>query len=182
MPRRAETAGEPVNETAPDWLLGTWRLVSVLREDLQTGVKADFFGPDPIGYITYSADRRMMVVIVRSRGRRAMEKPGQLRRHFLDQRQRDHTPRRGVVERELDRHAPDAAFPAGRRPPHARDAALARSGRRRHERAQHGVGAPGLIRAIPPCRSRKGAAYSSGGSVRSQAMIAPISASVMCLK
>jgi len=66
MPRRAETAGEPVNETAPDWLLGTWRLVSVLREDLQTGVKADFFGPDPIGYITYSADHRMMVVIVRS--------------------------------------------------------------------------------------------------------------------
>ena len=66
MPRPPEAAGESVNETAPDWLLGTWRLVSVLREDLRTGVKADFFGPDPIGYITYSADRRMMVVIVRS--------------------------------------------------------------------------------------------------------------------
>jgi hypothetical protein len=53
MRPQAETKGKAVNETAPDWLLGTWRLVSVLPEDLRTGVQADFFGADPIGYITY---------------------------------------------------------------------------------------------------------------------------------
>jgi Lipocalin-like domain len=55
-----------MTEPAPEWLLGTWRLVSVTREDIRTGAKVDFFGPNPIGYITYSADHRMMVVIVRS--------------------------------------------------------------------------------------------------------------------
>lgn len=60
---------------APDWLLGTWKLVSVTRRDATTGASVDFFGPDPIGYITYSADRRMMVVIVRS-GRRKPAGPG----------------------------------------------------------------------------------------------------------
>jgi hypothetical protein len=66
MRRRAEGASGPVSEPVPAWLLGTWRLVSVLREDSRTGAQEDFFGPHPIGYITYSADHRMMVVIVRS--------------------------------------------------------------------------------------------------------------------
>src|SRR3982075_4543841 len=65
MRRGVEGASGPVSEPVPAWLLGTWRLVTVPREDSRTGAKEDFFGPHPIGYITYSADHRMMVVIVR---------------------------------------------------------------------------------------------------------------------
>jgi hypothetical protein len=50
----------------PDWLLGTWKLVSVISRDIASGATVDFFGPDPLGYISYSADGRMMAVIVRS--------------------------------------------------------------------------------------------------------------------
>jgi hypothetical protein len=57
------------SEPAPDWLIGTWSLVSVTRQDLATGAEVDFIGPDSVGYISYSADHRMMVVIARS-GRR----------------------------------------------------------------------------------------------------------------
>src|SRR5258705_6221331 len=64
MRRRAEGASAPVSDSVPAWLLGTWKLVSVLREDSRSGVEEDSFGPHPIGYITYSADHRMMVVIV----------------------------------------------------------------------------------------------------------------------
>ena len=49
-----------------DQLIGTWRLVSVTNEDAETGATSDLFGPDPIGYISYAADGRMMVVQVRS--------------------------------------------------------------------------------------------------------------------
>ena len=49
-----------------DQLIGTWRLVSVTNEDAETGATSDLFGPDPIGYISYGADGRMMVVQVRS--------------------------------------------------------------------------------------------------------------------
>ncbi len=54
------------SEPPPDWLIGTWSLVSVTRQDIATGAKVDFIGPDPVGYISYSADHRMMVVIGRS--------------------------------------------------------------------------------------------------------------------
>jgi hypothetical protein len=65
----SETPNRPPGlsrDPVPDWLIGTWRLVSVTRHDLATGAKADYIGPDPVGYINYSADRRMMVVIARS--------------------------------------------------------------------------------------------------------------------
>jgi Lipocalin-like domain len=45
-------------------LIGTWKLVSVSREEIPGG-KSDFFGHDPVGFINYGADGRMMVVIVR---------------------------------------------------------------------------------------------------------------------
>ncbi len=47
-------------------LIGTWRLVSVTREAIPSGEKTDMFGPNPIGYISYGADGRMLVVMVRS--------------------------------------------------------------------------------------------------------------------
>jgi hypothetical protein len=47
-------------------LLGTWKLISAVREDIPSGVKTDFLGPHPIGYINYAPDGRMMVVNVGS--------------------------------------------------------------------------------------------------------------------
>ncbi len=51
-------------------LIGTWKLVSVTRDAIPSGEKAGLMGPNPIGYITYGSDGRMMVLIVRS-GRKA---------------------------------------------------------------------------------------------------------------
>ena len=55
----------PASDPVPDWLPGTWKLVAVTRRDVATGAVVDFFGRDPLGYITYGPDHRMMVVIVR---------------------------------------------------------------------------------------------------------------------
>lgn len=46
-------------------LLGTWNLESWKREIVDTGEKSDAFGPDPKGFINYSPDWRIMVVLVR---------------------------------------------------------------------------------------------------------------------
>jgi hypothetical protein len=51
--------------TDPSRFLGTWKLVSIVREEVPSGVRTDLFGPDPIGYLNYSPDGRMMTVIVR---------------------------------------------------------------------------------------------------------------------
>ena len=45
-------------------ILGTWKLVSYLREDLPSGAKSDVLGAHPSGYINYGSDGRMMVIIV----------------------------------------------------------------------------------------------------------------------
>jgi hypothetical protein len=55
-----------VNRPRREHLLGTWKLVSVSREEIPSGAETGIFGADPIGYIHYGADGRMMVVIVRS--------------------------------------------------------------------------------------------------------------------
>lgn len=47
-------------------LLGTWKLVSVIREEIPSGLKMDLLGPDPKGFINYLADGRMMVIVVGS--------------------------------------------------------------------------------------------------------------------
>ena len=46
-------------------LLGTWKLVSVIREEIPSGAKIDLMGPNPQGVITYSADGRMVALLVR---------------------------------------------------------------------------------------------------------------------
>jgi hypothetical protein len=46
-------------------LIGTWRLIAVETEDLATGKKSDSWGPDPLGFINYAPDGRMMVINVR---------------------------------------------------------------------------------------------------------------------
>jgi len=51
---------------AEEVLDGTWKLVSSTRTNTTTGATTDSFGPNPLGYITYGKDGRMMVLITRS--------------------------------------------------------------------------------------------------------------------
>ncbi len=48
-----------------DRLIGTWKLVSAVREDM-AGHRVDQLGPSPTGYINYAPDGRMMALIARS--------------------------------------------------------------------------------------------------------------------
>ena len=47
-------------------ILGTWKLVSYVREELPSGTKSDVMGAHPSGYINYGRDGRMIVIIVGS--------------------------------------------------------------------------------------------------------------------
>jgi hypothetical protein len=47
-------------------LLGTWKLASAVREEVPSGRRTDLFGPDPIGYLTYTPEGRMVALLVRS--------------------------------------------------------------------------------------------------------------------
>ena len=57
------------NDVNRQHLLGTWKLIAAVREEIPSCTKSDFLGPNPIGYINYSPDGRMMVLNVGS-GRR----------------------------------------------------------------------------------------------------------------
>jgi len=46
-------------------LLGTWTLVSAVREEIPAGAKTDMFGEKPHGFINYSAEGRMIALITR---------------------------------------------------------------------------------------------------------------------
>src|SRR6202140_5322486 len=47
-------------------ILGTWKLVSYVREEVPSGAKSDVMGKHPSGYINYGRDGRMIVMIVGS--------------------------------------------------------------------------------------------------------------------
>jgi hypothetical protein len=47
-------------------MIGTWRLVATVIEDLSTGIKTDAWGAGPVGFINYGPDGRMMVINVRA--------------------------------------------------------------------------------------------------------------------
>jgi hypothetical protein len=49
-----------------DDVLGTWELVSVRRQVLDSGETIEPFGPAPTGRITYGSDGSVMVVLVAS--------------------------------------------------------------------------------------------------------------------
>jgi hypothetical protein len=49
-------------------LLGTWKMLSWTRTSVATGEVRDALGPEPLGYIAYHADGRMMAYVER-RGR-----------------------------------------------------------------------------------------------------------------
>jgi hypothetical protein len=47
-------------------ILGTWKLVSYVREEVASGAKSDVMGAHPNGYINYGPDGRMIVIIAGS--------------------------------------------------------------------------------------------------------------------
>ena len=49
-----------------DAFLATWRMTSWTRKAVATGAVTDALGADPIGYIAYHADGRMMALVVNS--------------------------------------------------------------------------------------------------------------------
>jgi lipocalin-like protein len=59
-------AGTANADPIPPQLIGTWRLVSNTLEEVASGRKTDLMGKDPIGFISYGADGRMMILQVRS--------------------------------------------------------------------------------------------------------------------
>jgi Lipocalin-like domain len=51
-------------------LLGTWKMMSWTIEDLISGEKSHGLGENPAGYITYSPDGRVMVLVLRGARKR----------------------------------------------------------------------------------------------------------------
>jgi hypothetical protein len=52
------------NDDPRQRLLGTWKLIAAVREEIPSGAKTDFLGSHPTGYINYAPDGRMMVLNV----------------------------------------------------------------------------------------------------------------------
>ena len=52
--------------TVPPELLGTWKLVSYVGEEVPSGARSDVMGAHPTGYINYGRDGRMIVIIAGS--------------------------------------------------------------------------------------------------------------------
>ena len=59
-----------MEHSVTDRLVGTWKLVSAVREDVATGEKTAFLGESPSGVLHYLPDGRMMAIITRG-GRKA---------------------------------------------------------------------------------------------------------------
>jgi Lipocalin-like domain len=65
MLRSAATVKVPMSDDSiRERLIGTWKLLSATREDVASGAKTDFLGADPMGFISYSPDGRMIVLNV----------------------------------------------------------------------------------------------------------------------
>lgn len=50
-----------------DEVYGTWRLVSFVRRDADTGADENPYGEAPLGFLSVSRDSRMLALIVRDR-------------------------------------------------------------------------------------------------------------------
>ncbi|HEV2228485.1 MAG TPA: lipocalin-like domain-containing protein [Steroidobacteraceae bacterium] len=61
----SEAPAQPGGDVpAAQRILGTWKLVSYVGEDVASGTRTDVMGPHPSGYIEYGSDGRMIVIIV----------------------------------------------------------------------------------------------------------------------
>ena len=63
LPWRALAQADP-GSSIPQQILGTWKVLSFIREEIPSGAKSDVMGAHPSGYINYGRDGRMMVIIV----------------------------------------------------------------------------------------------------------------------
>jgi hypothetical protein len=63
---QAVGASSPTVADEKDKLVGTWKLVSAVSEEIATGQKTNIYKGTPVGFITYGADDRMMTIIVDS--------------------------------------------------------------------------------------------------------------------
>jgi len=59
-------ASSPTVADEKDKLVGTWKLISAVSEDLSTGQKTNIYKGTPVGFITYGTDGRVMTIIVDS--------------------------------------------------------------------------------------------------------------------
>ena len=59
-PRKGE------NDVNAERILGNWRMISWQIEDLASGETRDALGPNPRGYITYTRDGRVMVLVLKA--------------------------------------------------------------------------------------------------------------------
>jgi hypothetical protein len=62
----ARLLSPPASAAAADSIVGTWRLQSLVREVVATGQRQDTLGEKPDGYLAYSPDGRMYVIITQS--------------------------------------------------------------------------------------------------------------------
>jgi hypothetical protein len=58
-------------------LIGSWRMLSWTRTAVATGIVTDALGPDPIGYIAYHEDGRMMATVFQRARPKLDGPPGQ---------------------------------------------------------------------------------------------------------
>ncbi len=54
---------------------GTWRMLSWKREFVETGDQIDSLGPDPIGFVTYTADGRVHAIVVQNHREKPLATP-----------------------------------------------------------------------------------------------------------
>ena len=67
-----------------DRFTGTWKLVGLLREHVDSGQKDDLFGPGATGYLNYTPDGRMMIIhLLGSRTKPAGSTPTPQEAHVL---------------------------------------------------------------------------------------------------
>jgi len=55
-----------LNDKLRQRLIGTWKLVSALREEIPSGDKTPFLGDNPTGFLHYMPDGRMLAMITRA--------------------------------------------------------------------------------------------------------------------
>ena len=64
LPLGETWAQTPAPSAAAEQILGTWKLVSYVGEDVASGTRSDVMGAHPSGFIEYGRDGRMILIIV----------------------------------------------------------------------------------------------------------------------
>jgi len=57
-------AGSNANDADQSSLVGTWKFISYLRSEPETGKNTNIMGEAPKGYLIYTREGRMMVIVV----------------------------------------------------------------------------------------------------------------------